>query len=134
MSLHKVFVLRDDRHADALWAFLRSNWRAMAEAGKPLAVEIKPEKTKRSVEANRYHWQMLNQIAEQAWSEGRQYPAKIWHLYYCEKFIGVQELPNGKSYPLGSSDMSVEEFNILDRKIEADAAQEYGVVFFEVEP
>lgn len=129
--MHKLFILREERNAQALYAFLKSNWKAMAEAGKPLAIEIKPEKTKRSVEANKYHWQMLNQIAEQAWVDGRQYEAKIWHLYYCEKFLGVYELPNGKTSPLGSSDLSVEEFNTLDRKIEADAAQTYGVIFEE---
>ena len=78
-ALLKVFVLREDRNAQALYAWLKQNWRAMAAAGKPLVVELKPEKTRRSLDQNARYWALVAQVAEQASVGGRQYSAEAWH-------------------------------------------------------
>lgn len=44
----RTFVLRDERNANAIWVFLRSNWRALADASRPLAVTVAEHKAKRS--------------------------------------------------------------------------------------
>lgn len=40
-SVARTFILKEDMNAQALWAFLRQNWKAMAAAGKPLAARRK---------------------------------------------------------------------------------------------
>lgn len=44
----RTFVLRADTHAQQLYAFLKANWRAMADQDRPLAVIIQEHKAKRS--------------------------------------------------------------------------------------
>jgi len=127
----QIFVLREDRNAQALWAFLKNNWKVMAEGGNPLAIQIGPEKAKRSVEANKYHWQMLNQVQEQGWFHGKQYSAEVWHRFFCGEFIGKEEMPDGTFTYISSTTLSVEEFGEFDRKIEVYAGENLGVQFVE---
>jgi hypothetical protein len=127
-----IFVLREDRNANALWIFLKNNWRAMAQQGKPLVINISTEKEKRSVEQNKYHWQMLGQVSEQAWLNGRQYSPEIWHRFFCGEFLGKEELPNGEMTYISSTTLSVPEFADFDRRIEAYSTQNLGVQFVEI--
>ena len=77
--LFRTFILREEVNASALWSFLKANWRDTAKDGKPLAVTVQEYKAKRSGDQNRYYWQRLNEIAEQAWIGGRQFSADAWH-------------------------------------------------------
>ena len=126
----QVFVLREERHAHALWQFLKLNWRELAAAGKPLAVTVGPEKTKRSIQANAYYWGVtLKQIAEQVWIGGRQFSADVWHEEFKDRFAPRIDKPLGGSTAISSTLMTVEQFATFNREVEAFAAQELGVQF-----
>jgi len=126
----QVFVLREDRHANALWAFLKLNWRELAAQGKPLVITVGPEKTKRSVQANAYYWGVtLKQIAEQVWIGGRQFSADVWHEDFKDRFAPRIDKPLGGSSALGTHDMTVEQFHVFQREVEVFAAQDLGVQF-----
>ena len=129
-EFHKTFVLREPKHASALWEFLKG-WEDAADAGKPWAVQIGPENTKRSLASNRYYWQLLNQVSERAWIEGRQYSTEVFHELMKRRFIGVIDLPGGGSMAMSSSDLSVREFIEYVEQVEVFAATDLGVVFME---
>lgn len=130
-TLQRTFVLSGDTAANSLWAFLKSNWRVMAEQGKALAVVVTPYRAKRTNDQNAKLHAVLNDIAEQAWVGGKQYPMAAWKEHYREKFVGVEvmELPNGETRKQGRSttELNVEEMAELITRIQADAAMEYGV-------
>ena len=126
----QVFVLREEKHAHALYAFLKLNWRTMATDGKPLAVTVGPEKTKRSIQANAFYWGVtLKQIAEQVWIGGRQFSADVWHEEFKDRFAPRIDKPLGGSSALGTHDMTVEQFHVFQREVEVFAAQDLGVQF-----
>lgn len=123
----KTFVLRHEENARALWAFLKNNWRACADNGKPLSVTIAGHKSKRSKEQNRKLWAMLNQISESVWIGGRQFSADAWHEHYKRKFIGSEETPEGGTVGISTTNLDVAEFSEYIEKIMVDASAEYGV-------
>lgn len=49
--LHQTFILRNEDNAKRLYAFLKANWRAMAEQDKPLSVLV-TEKNPRTLDQN----------------------------------------------------------------------------------
>lgn len=126
----KAYVLRS---RDQVWRFLREiseTWRPQADAGRPLEVVVSELAGGRRSEAQlRFYWGVvLAAIAEQAVVAGRRYPAPAWHEHYCRKFIGLRDTPDGP-VGLSSSQLSVEEFSTYISRVEADAAQEHGVIF-----
>jgi hypothetical protein len=123
----RVFVLRGEQQAQSLWAFLRQNWQAMADANKPLSVTVAEHKSKRSGEQNKRYWAVLNEIAEQAWVAGKQFSSDAWHEYMKRKFIGAEDLPGGGQIGISTTALSVAEFSDYTTKIEAYAATELGV-------
>lgn len=123
----RVFVLRDDARAQMLWAFLKSNWKSLADAGKPLAVTVTEYKSRRSIEQNKRYWAILQQIAEQAFLEGRAFNAEAWHEMFKRQFIGCVDLPNGEKLGISSTSLTVPEFADYMTKVEAFAAGELGV-------
>lgn len=125
----RLFVLRADSNAQALWAFLRSNWRQMADAGKPLAISVAEHKSKRSIEQNRRLWAILREIEAGAWLGGKQFSADAWHEEFKRKFIGVEELPGGGSIGISTTTLNVEEFAAYMTRIEVYAATDLGVEF-----
>lgn len=128
-SASRLFVLRADSNAQALWAFLRSNWRQMADAGKPLAISVAEHKSKRSIEQNKRYWAMLHEIASGAWLGGKQYSAEAWAEYFKREFIGSEELPGGGSIGISTTTLNVEEFAAYMTRIEVYAATDLGVEF-----
>ena len=132
MTVHKVFILRERKNAEALWAFLKANWEAMAKLGKPLQIEIGPEKTQRSIQANRRYWAIVRQISEQGWLDGRQFSQDAWHEHFKREFIGLLDLPGGKTVGMSSASLTVEEFCIFTTRVEAFAAMTLGVELLEV--
>ena len=129
----RLFILRERRHLDALMAFIAGNWEAMAAAGKPMAVELAEEKKKRSLAQNRRYWQILNQISDQAYIEGRQYSQECFHEVAKRKFIGCLDLPGGGTIGMSTTDLSTGEFKTYCDQVEAWAASELGCQFVEME-
>lgn len=129
--MNKVFTLRGDSNAHQLWSFLRANWRAMADAGKPLAVSITEAKSKRSTSQNARYWALVTEIAEQSWIGGRQFDKDAWHELLARRFGVCKEitLPDGEIALVREStgDMDVQTFSAYVTKIEVFAAQELGL-------
>ncbi|WP_186425066.1 recombination protein NinB [Cupriavidus metallidurans] len=123
----RTFVLRDDSNAQAFWGFLKNNWRQMASAGKPLAVSVTEHRAQRSTQANKKYWATLNDIAENAWLDGRQYSSAAWHAYFAARFIGCEDLPGGGTTAISTTTLNVEEFNAYLERIMHFAATELGV-------
>ena len=129
----RAFVLRAPAHYQALQAFLQANYEACAKDGKPLAVEVHLESSKRSIQANRLYWALLHQIAEQAWMDGRQYSADIFHEYLKRHFLGCVDLPKGGTMGISTATLSVGEFAEYMTRVEAWATSELGVQFTELD-
>lgn len=127
----KQFILRQPVHFQNCVAFLANVWEAASKDGKPIAVTIAPEKTKRNLQQNRYYHALLKQIEEQAWVEGRQYSAEVWHEMAKRKFIGFIDLPGGGCIGQSTTSLSVGEFAEFTSQVEAWASQELGVYFVE---
>lgn len=123
----RTFVLSDETKAGALWQFLKSNWKALADSGKPLAVTIQEYKAKRSNPQNKRYWAILNEIAESAWIGGKTFSAEAWHDYFKKKFIGSEETPDGTLIGISTTSLNVAEFAEYMTRVEAHAATELGV-------
>ena len=102
---------------------------AIQNAVDGMEVEIRAKGKKRSKASNRFYWRMLNQIAEDAWLEGRRYAANVWHHFYRMRFLGVIDGPCGTSFPISTSDLEQNEFNEYVRKVEVHAASELFISF-----
>jgi hypothetical protein len=92
-------------------------------------------KRKRTKPQNRRYWGrgVLAQIAEQATVKGRLYSAEVWHEQFKRQFIGFEELPNGQIVGKSSADLTTEEFSNFCAQVEAFAASELGVTFYDLE-
>lgn len=90
---------------------------------------------KRTKPQNRRYWGrgVLAQIAEQATVNGRLFPAEVWHEQMKRQFIGVIELPNGEVVGKSSTELDTAEFSEFCGKVEAYAATELGVTFYDLE-
>lgn len=90
---------------------------------------------KRTPPQNRRYWGkgVLAQVAEQAVVNGRLYPAEVWHEQFKRQFIGVDELPNGQLIGKSSTKLSTTQFSDFCTQVEAYAATELGVTFYELE-
>lgn len=90
---------------------------------------------KRSSKQNRRYWGngVLKQIAEQATVNGRLFPAETWHEQFKRMFIGVVELPNGEVVGMSSTALDTAQFCEFSDKVEAYAATELGVTFYELQ-
>ncbi|MDH1291327.1 recombination protein NinB [Comamonas terrigena] len=89
---------------------------------------------KRSRAQNRRYWGqgVLAQIAQQAVVNGRQYDAQTWHELLKRRFIGVVELPDGAVVGASSTRLSPAEFAAFCARVEAYAASELGVTFYDL--
>lgn len=129
--MNKTITLRGESNAQQLWAFLKQNWRAMADAGKPLAVSITEAKSKRSTSQNARYWALVTEIADQAWIDGKQFSKEAWHELLARQFGVCKEvtLPTGEIVLVREStgDMDVQTFGAYMTKIEVFAAQELGL-------
>ena len=77
--------------------------------------------------------QIWREIAEQAAVNGRLYPAEVWHELAKRKFVGVVELPNGDVVGKSTTELSTAEFSNFCDQVEAWAASELNVVFYDLE-
>jgi hypothetical protein len=92
-------------------------------------------KRKRTSPQNRRYWGngVLAQIAAQATVNGRQFSAETWHELMKRKFIGVIELPDGSVVGMSSADLDTAQFSEFCTQVEAFAASDLGVTFYELE-
>ena len=126
--MNKTFVLREVTHARQCWAFIKANWQAMADEGKPLAVVIAPAKSKRTLDQNARYWgPILDTITANAWVNGKQYSKTCWHAYFAGKFIGEEILPDGRAIPVSTTTLGVEQFSKYMDEVTLYAAQELGI-------
>lgn len=90
---------------------------------------------KRTPPQNRRYWSrgVLAQIAEQATVNGKLYDAETWHELFKRKFIGVIELPDGSVIGKSSTKLTTAEFSEFCGLVEAYAAAELGVTFYDLE-
>jgi len=126
-ALFRQFVLREEQNAKALYAFLRANWRRMADEGHPIGVTVAEYKSKRSKEQNARYWRMLHDISESAWLNGKQYSDEAWHEYFKGKFIGMEEAPDGRLIGLSTTGLDVHEFSDFMMKVEVFSVEELGI-------
>jgi hypothetical protein len=103
-------------------------WRDAAKAGVPFEVSVKSHKDARSLEANRFYWSRLNEIAQKA--EPR-FSAEAWHEYLKRKFIGCLDLPSGQVIGMSTTKLNSTEFALYTTQVEAFAVMELGVIFTE---
>lgn len=103
------------------------------QAGKTLTLAASLKK--RTKPQNRRYWGrgVLAQIAEQATVGGRLFGAKTWHELAKRKFIGVEELPNGDVVGKSSTSLTTAEFCEFCTQVEAWAATEFCVKFYDLE-
>lgn len=101
--------------------------------GSRWVLEVK--RRKRTNPQNRRYWGngVLKQIAEQAVVNGKQYSAEVWHEQFKRMFLGVEELPDGTVRAVPSKDKDTAEFSEFCAKVEAYAATELGVTFYDLE-
>lgn len=106
---------------------------ASLQDGARYVLEIK--KRKRTTQQNRRYWGsgVLAQIAEQAAVNERLYSAEVWHEQMKRMFLGVIELPNGEVIGKSSSELTTAEFCEFCDKVEAHAAAELGVIFYDLQ-
>jgi hypothetical protein len=130
--VNKVFILRNKVNASALWAFLKANWEACSEAGKPLQITITEEKTKRSLDQNRMYWSCLRTISDTGWIHGQQFTSEAWHHYLRLKFLPCLDGPDGLVIPSTTTTLTVDEMTEYINQVQAWAATELGVEFLEV--
>lgn len=90
---------------------------------------------KRTQPQNRRYWGpgVLAQVAAQAVVNGKQFSAETWHEMFKRMFIGVDELPNGDLIGKSSTKLTTAEFSEFCTKVEAYAATELGVTFYDLE-
>lgn len=90
---------------------------------------------KRTKAQNRRYWGngVLSQVAAQAAINGRLYSTETWHEQFKRMFIGVEQLPNGDVQGKSSTALSTVEFSEFCAQVEAYAANELGVTFYELE-
>ena len=92
-------------------------------------------KRKRTKPQNARYWGkgVLAQIAAQAVVNGKLFAAETWHEQFKRQFIGVIELPNGEVIGKSSADLTTAEFSDFCAQVEAYAASELGVTFYDLE-
>ena len=114
---------------DQLYPFLA----AVLQAGGRWVLTV--DRRKRTQAQNRRYWGngVLKQVAEQAGFNGRMYSAEIWHEQFKRMFIGVIELPNGEVIGMSSKDLTTAEFCEFCDKVEAYAASQLGVTFYDLD-
>lgn len=115
---------------DQVYPFL-TRW---LQDGKRLELTIKLRTRTKPQNARYWGKGVLAQIAEQAVVGGKLYSAETWHESFKRQFIGVIELPNGQVIGKSSADLTTADFSLFCTQVEAFAAAELGVTFYDLRP
>ena len=132
--LNREFNLTSKEATEAAINFVRNNWESFSTTETPLFLIVSTAEKKRRDRANRFYWGVvIKSIVEQAWVNGRQFHADVWHEYYASKF-GIHKemtLPNGKQVlkRLSTTEMSIKDFAEYTEKVTVEAASELAVRF-----
>lgn len=91
---------------------------------------------KRTPAQNRRYWGqgVLAQVAAQAVVNGKLFSTEVWHEQFKRQFIGVIELPSGEVVGKSSTELTTAEFSAFCDQVEAFAATELGVTFYDLAP
>ena len=102
------------------------------QAGSRWVLTVK--RRKRTGRQNKRYWGrgVLAQIAEQAVVNGQMFSTEAWHELAKRKFIGVDELPDGSVIGKSSTGLTTKEFSEFCDQVEAWAATELGVTFYDL--
>lgn len=120
------------------WALMQSQLHpflaAVLQGGGRWVLTVR--KMKRTQAQNSRYWGqgVLAQVAAQATVNGRLYSADVWHEQFKRMFIGVEELPNGQVIGKSSTKLTTSEFCAFSDQVEAWAASELGVTFYDLQP
>lgn len=81
----RTILLREERQRETLLALVKN---LPLDAEKPLQVVIEEMRPARKMSQNALMWVgPLQDIAEQAYLEGRKFSAEIWHEYFKAQFL-----------------------------------------------
>ena len=87
-------------------------------------------KDKRSSDANRRYWSLVNLVSENVKPNKQQFSQPAWHEYFKSRFLGMKEinLPSGQNIliPTSSAELDIAAFSEFMSRVEAWAA-EHGV-------
>lgn len=88
----------------------------------------------RTLEQNARYWSngVLAQIARRATVNGQRFSAEAWHEMFKRMFIGLDELPDGTVVGKSSKKLGKKAFSDFCAQVEAYAATELGVTFYEL--
>jgi len=114
----------------------------MADRGTPLRVIVAEKMASRSMEAHRFMWaDVLEQIAQQACIAGQWFSAESFHEWLKREYLpevcskGVPKWhyhgDGTRSLAMSTTDLDTEEFSDYTLRIQAHAASEWGVVFYD---
>ena len=127
----RTFILRDPEHAKTMMDFIKANAGPQAAAQKPLVVTVDVYKARRTGDQNRLLHVLLNEIAEQAVIDGKQYDVEVWKDWIKRRFIGIEEvtLPDGTRLDrsMSTTDLNVGEFSELIERVRAWAINDLGI-------
>ncbi|CAG9173146.1 recombination protein NinB [Cupriavidus respiraculi] len=134
MALYREFPLTGPRVWPTVVAFVKANAAACIEKGRPLRIIVTAEERRRTAEQNAFYFgPVLRDIEEQAWVDGQQFKRATWHEYYADLFAPKAEfrLPDGRlcTRRKSTSEFTVGEFSEYVAKVQAHAANEFGVSF-----
>lgn len=102
-------------------------WNAAKALDRPFEIVIRFLKDKRTIEQNKRMWKLLREVAATVWvptdaGKHRQYTDKVWHVYFRELFIGVDEteMPDGttRRTPISTTTLNVDEMTKYMNDIE----------------
>lgn len=135
--MNRLFILREPLHVESMIAFVRANWKAFADDGKPLSGLFSPYKRKRSSEQNALMWVWLTQISREAWIGGRQFDEETWNEHHKRLFLPERTnrgkdkwkyLPDGsRLLAISTPDLDTAEMSLYMTALEAYAATDLGV-------
>ena len=136
-TLYREFHI-DGRTIKPIVQALRAFWEnavvPLVGQGKRVLLIVTSDDAKRNSQQNRRLWgYTYKHIAEQAWANGQQFSAEVWHEYLARKFGVLEEmtLPDGEiiTKRKSTTDYTVGEFADYMNEVEVHAAQELGVVW-----
>ena len=135
--MNHLFVLREQRHLDALLASLHSNWQAFARMEQPLGCTVAPYRLNRSQEQNALMWVWLTHASQHAWVAGQQFSAETWNEHFKRELLPERNakgmakwhhLPSGERVlAMSTRDLNVGEMSRYMLALQAALATELGV-------
>jgi len=127
----RTFVLRDPEHAKQRLAYIKANAGPQAAARKPLVITVDIYKARRTSDQNRMLHALLNDIAEQAVIDGKQFDVETWKDWIKRRFIGIEEvtMPDGSRLDksISTTTLNVGEFSELIERVRAWAINDLGI-------